>query len=278
MSKPTRPERTKFWREPGLNNLELLHADYITHVFTPHTHEGFAIGVIETGAETFEYRHDVHIAPAGSIVLINPGEPHTGQALTTNGWAYRMLYPDAELMQRVATQWAGRPREIPFFPHPVIRDDALARQMLKLHTVLEKSTVALEREASFWAIFGLLIARHADDRSTLRPQRDDVRSVRDAQEFLNAHYSEDVSLNQLAEAVQISPFHLIRTFRRIVGLTPHAYLTQVRVQRAKRLLLTPRPITQIALDTGFTDQSHLTRRFKQIVGVTPGQYRFRPEQ
>jgi AraC-like DNA-binding protein len=278
MPKSTRPERTKFWREPGLNNLELLHADYVTHAFLPHTHEGFAIGVIETGAETFDYRQEHHIAPAGSIVLINPGEPHTGQGLTANGWAYRMLYPDAELMQRVASQWAGCPRDVPFFPQPVIYDDALAAQILKLHTVLEKSSVTLERESSFWETFGLLIARHADDRSILRPQPDDVRSVREAQDYLNTHFSEDLSLNQLAQAVQTSPFHLLRTFRRIVGLTPHAYLIQVRVQQAKRLLLTPSSITQIAFDTGFTDQSHLTRRFKQIVGVTPGQYRYRPEQ
>jgi AraC-like DNA-binding protein len=276
MSKST--ERTKFWREPGLNNLELLHASYVTHAFVPHVHEGFAIGVIETGAETFDYRHDRHVAPAGSIVLINPGEPHTGQGLTANGWAYRMLYPEAALLQQVASQWAGHTRDVPFFPQPVIYDDELARRILNLHITLEGSPVKLERESSFWEIFGLLIARHADDCSSLRPVRDDVKSVVKAQDYLNAHFGEDVSLNQLALNVEASPFHLLRTFRRIVGLTPHAYLTQIRVQRAKRLLLSDMSITQVALDTGFSDQSHFTRRFKQIVGVTPGQYRFTPEQ
>jgi AraC-like DNA-binding protein len=189
-----------------------------------------------------------------------------------------MLYPEVGLMQQVASQWAARPRDVPFFPQPVIRDDALARRILNLHTLLENSPVTLEREATFWETFGLLISRHADDQSSLRPIPADVRSVRESQEYLNAHFGEDVSLTQLAQAVQSSPFHLLRTFRRIVGLTPHAYLTQVRVQQAKRLLLANHTITQVALDTGFTDQSHFTRRFKQIVGVTPGQYRWQAEQ
>lgn len=271
-------EQTKFWREPGLSNLELLHANFITHVFPPHTHEGFAIGVIETGAETFDYRHGQHVAPAGSIVLINPGEPHTGQGLTAKGWAYRMLYPEAGLMQQVASQWAARPRDVPFFPHPVVEDAVVAQRLLHLHKLLEHSPVALEREATFWDTFGLLVARYADDESALRPVKDDVGSVRLAQEYLNAHFGDDISLNQLARAVQCSPFHLLRTFRRTVGLTPHAYLIQIRVQRAKHLLLTNHSITQVALETGFTDQSHFTRRFKQILGITPGQYRYQAEQ
>ena len=64
-------EKVKFWLAQDLNNLELLRAKYITHTFSRHTHYGYAIGVIERGAETFYYRGDIHTAPAGSIVVIN---------------------------------------------------------------------------------------------------------------------------------------------------------------------------------------------------------------
>ena len=268
-------ETTKFWRDPTLSNLELLRATYVTHAFVPHTHEGFAIGVVESGAEAFDYRGAYHTAPAGHIVVINPGEPHTGHAATRAGWVYRMLYPDASLLQQAASQMVGRPQHIPFFAQPVIRDDELARSLLSLHAVLEESPSALERESRFLRTFAQLIARHADARPALNPLPRDRHNITMARDYFEAHYAEDVSLGTLAQLTGLSPFYFLRTFRSATGLTPHAYVTQVRVAQAKRLLLTGLPLTQVALDTGFGDQSHFTRRFKQIVGVAPGQYRRR---
>ena len=76
----------------------------------------------------------------------------------------------------------------------------------------------------------------------------------------------------LAAAAGLSPYYFIRVFRQAVGLTPHAYLVQLRVETAKRLLDRGQPVVEAALAAGFADQSHLTRHFKRIVGVTPGQY------
>src|SRR5690349_12656322 len=108
-------ERVKFWHDAALSNLELLHASYVTHAFAPHIHEGYAIGVIEKGAEQFAYRRSHHVAPVGSIVFINPGEMHTGSAAAEGGWTYRMLYPATELLQRAVSDLTGRQRDMPFF-------------------------------------------------------------------------------------------------------------------------------------------------------------------
>jgi AraC-like DNA-binding protein len=81
-----------------------------------------------------------------------------------------------------------------------------------------------------------------------------------------------IGVEDLTEIAQLSRFHLMRTFRRDVGLSPHAYLTQIRVEAAKKLLSEGASIVDVASDIGFTDQSHFTRHFKRITGVTPGQY------
>jgi AraC-like DNA-binding protein len=70
----------------------------------------------------------------------------------------------------------------------------------------------------------------------------------------------------------LSPFHLNRVFSKEFGLPPHAFLTQVRVARAKALLKQGTSITQTALEVGFSDQSHFTRHFRRLVSVTPGHY------
>lgn len=117
-------EQVKYWLAQGLGGtIELLHATSIHHTFTKHFHEGFAIGVIENGVEAFSYRRTTRIAPAGSIVILNPGEVHTGQAGIEKGWRYRMLYPEATLLQRAPSEIAERQTDIPFFSQPVTQSE-----------------------------------------------------------------------------------------------------------------------------------------------------------
>ncbi|MGL5908763.1 MAG: helix-turn-helix transcriptional regulator, partial [Phycicoccus sp.] len=71
----------------------------------------------------------------------------------------------------------------------------------------------------------------------------------------------------------LHPRSVLRAFRRHTGTTPHRYLTGLRVQRAKDLLIGDQPIAQVAVSAGFSDQAHLTRVFKQHVHVTPRRFR-----
>lgn len=268
-------EKVKFWQVQDLGQIDLLRATYITHVFPKHIHNGYAIGVIESGAETFYYRGKTHVAPAGSIVVINPGEVHTGEAVTQNGWTYRMLYPEAALLKQAAQELPGRRREFPDFPKPVVHDDDLAGVIRHLHLVLETSASRLERETHLVSAFAQLVARHADGQTRLPSSAAAHRGILVAEDYLKANFADTIRLEQLAQEAGLSPYHFTRLFSRVIGLPPHTYLTQIRVERAKHLLSQGWPIAQVAAATGFTDQSHLTKRFKRIVGVTPGQYQSR---
>lgn len=265
-------ERAKFWLDRELGDLELLRATYVTHSFSRHAHEGFAIGVIEAGAESFYYRGTNHTAPAGSIVVINPGEVHTGHAAEGGSWTYRMLYPDAGLLRRAASEVAGGDASIPFFGEPVIRDRDLFLLLGELHRSLELPRSRLERESRLLWGLARLITRHAESRPSPRSVGGERRAVRLARDLLEEHYAESVSLESLSEVAGLSPFHLLRVFRDEVGMPPHTYQTQVRVRNAKSLLLADVPAAQTALESGFSDQSHLSRHFKRLVGVPPGQY------
>ena len=266
-------EWTKFWRDPALGGLDRLHARYITHAFGRHAHDTFAIEVLERGAHTFRYRGADHAPVAGDLVLLNPGEVHTGRPASPLGYGYRMLYPSVEQVRMAAEEISGCSRNDPYFPRPVVRDDRLAAAMRHLHIALAEPAPRLERESRLLTVLVAVVRRHAAERPPARATGMEPRAVTWAREFLEANAAEEVSLAQLAEVAGLSPFHLARVFREAVGLPPHAYLDQVRVERAKRLLAAGLPIARAAADVGFADQSHLTRRFKRLVGVTPGQYR-----
>jgi AraC-like DNA-binding protein len=85
-----------------------------------------------------------------------------------------------------------------------------------------------------------------------------------------------VSINELARDVAMSPYHFLRTFRCVVGMTPHQFILRTRLQRAAvQLRRSSQPVLDVALDAGFGDLSTFNRRFHRTIGMTPGAYRRR---
>src|SRR3954464_11226487 len=101
-------ESAPLWSVPQFNNLRLMRATFITYAFSRHVHDYFAIGVIESGVQTFSYRNERHITQPHGLFILNPDEPHDGGAATKAGFTYRVLYPEADVMQQVAAEIRGR--------------------------------------------------------------------------------------------------------------------------------------------------------------------------
>jgi transcriptional regulator GlxA family with amidase domain len=101
------------------------------------------------------------------------------------------------------------------------------------------------------------------------------RTLRRVREFIDAHLDKKISIQALADIAGFSLYHFARAFKQSEGLAPHEYLVQCRVRRAQELLAgTNLPLSEIALATGFSDQSHCGRRFREQVGITPSSYRW----
>ncbi|MEH2187068.1 MAG: AraC family transcriptional regulator [Nostoc sp.] len=91
-------------------------------------------------------------------------------------------------------------------------------------------------------------------------------------EYIHEHLHQDLKLADLSAIAQLSPYHFLRLFKQRMGITPHQYILQRRIEKVKHLLKHSNlSIAEIAMQTGFCDQSHLTRCFKHIVGITPKQ-------
>ncbi|WP_449241861.1 AraC family ligand binding domain-containing protein [Desulfovibrio sp.] len=264
-------ERSIAWRVPGLDGLELMRASFRTQTFPRHFHEGYALGVIESGALAFRYQGADLVAAPGEVNLVVPGLAHDGRAATERGWAYRMLYLDPALPGAVAAE-LGRPG-LPHFHAGVLRDPALARDLLALHRLLESGADRLAAQSGLLALLAAWITRHADDGGTPPRAGAEPRAVALAREFLAARCAGDPDLAETARVAGLSPFHFLRVFRKATGLTPHAFLVQCRVRRAQELLRGGLDPASVAAETGFADQSHLTRQFKRLTGVTPAAYR-----
>ena len=256
-------DAAEFKRPAHRPGVELYRAHIVRHAFEPHTHDAFGLGAIDSGVERFRYRGVDHLAPADTLVLMNPDELHTGRAETSSGWRYRMLYLDADALEQLTGERGW------WFADALDHDAARARRVSRLLRQLWHAHEPL-------AFDGLLLDLIDELRPSARvaqPARSEgLLRFAPVIEHLRAHLAQRVTLDELAAVAGLSPFHFLRQFKRAHHATPQQMLMALRLFEAKRLLAAAEAPAQVAAAVGLTDQAHLTRAFANRYGVTPARY------
>lgn len=268
---PSGRNRTRFWRSEYLPGVLFLDGTFLDMNFSRHSHETYAFGVIESGALAFRYRGEDVIAAEGMLGMVVPGEVHDGHPALGRGWRYLMAYADPGAVRTITGGLWGKDRGLPFIGRGALESRDLAVLFRKLYGGLQAGTMDRLTASSLWTAFiSELFGRFGEyPAAGPRASRDSVRSVCS---FLRENMTRNISLDELAALSSLSPWHFLRTFRDETGLPPHAYLTQIRIREAERLLRAGYSPSLAAAETGFADQSHLTRWFRRIVGTTPAAF------
>jgi AraC-like DNA-binding protein len=250
------------WRPavPGVS--EVLHAHFPDHSYPLHTHDTWTLLVVDTGAVTYDLERQEHAALRTRVTLLPPDVPHDGRAATAEGFRKRVVYLEADTLD---VRRIGRAVD-----HPGWDDPALRHGVHLLHEAMLHPGDELEAESRL-ALVTDRLARHLA-RLAEPPDQPDPALAKNLQQLLDTHVVDGISLSQAADLLQAHPTHLVRSFRRELGIPPHRYLTGRRLDRARRLLLTGHRAADVAVEVGFHDQAHLTRHFKRLLGVTPGAF------
>ena len=267
--------------------VELMRTSFQTQAFPKHTHEYYTLGVVLRGVGTVWHRGAVNLAHRGDVVVIAPGEVHTGgvgRGFKTT-LSYLATHVPPELFASPAIGLDTRRESAPDFATTIIHDRTIAAALRKLDAFITPSQMSGTHDLAAGArpclhaaddiLLGaieLLVHRHADVAA--RAVTTEPHVVRIAREIIEDCYMDTArtTLHALAMQVGVSPFHLVRAFTRAVGLAPHQYLVQTRVRRACDLLAREVGPSFVAAMTGFVDQSHLTTQFKRYIGTTPALY------
>ncbi|MEV4046137.1 AraC family transcriptional regulator [Streptomyces sp. NPDC049744] len=249
--------------------LDLLTARFDRHVYAPHAHDEYTVGVTVGGLEVIAYRGGhIHSGP-GSLVVLEPGEVHTGGPAAPDGYSYRALYATPSLL----ADGTRTTTALPHFREPVLDDPELAAALRAAHTDLARCPDPLEAESRLPWLLTALVRRH----STARAADDTVpgadRVARLVRDRLAGELLAPPSLAALATDLGLSRYQLLRAFRTATGMPPYAWLAQHRVARARGLLDAGLRPAEVAALVGFADQAHLTRWFRRVLGVTPAAYR-----
>ncbi|WP_108522086.1 AraC family transcriptional regulator [Bradyrhizobium algeriense] len=261
---------TRFWSGRDSPGLSLMHADFQTQQFAPHRHEELVIAITEIGGSVIQSRGVVDNADTSALLVFNPSEPHAGWMGASCHWRYRSLYLEQSALDDLSHA-LGTDR-IPYFTRNWIADPELASNLHALHRALDGEHDPLLQRELMVTSFGALFRRHGSGGLRVEPvPRDRVRVER-AIEYIRARLAMPISLADLSDTLDLTQFQVIRLFKRTIGMTPHAYVLQLRLDAARRYLATGSPIGDAAVAAGFYDQSSLTHHFKRSYGLTPLQF------
>ena len=264
---------SRYWHAPGLPGMDMLHADFTTHEYAPHVHHSFVIAVTEVGGAEFKSRGRTGSAHQQALLVFNPAEPHSGRMAGSPRWRYRSFYlADPGIRHLMTTLGMDQAR---YFDSNVYCDDELIASFLELHRAFDEDggqCDPMRQQELFVHTFGTLFQRHAQQGHRVLPVPADTSVLAPVLELVRDTFSERLTLEAMAAAADLTPFQLIGAFNRAIGLTPHMYLTQLRLRAAISHLTAGRPLIEAAVASGFYDQSALTRHFKRTFGMTPLQY------
>lgn len=237
-----------------------------SRAFPRHSHDQLGIGVISRGAQrSWSVLGQLDAGP-GDVIIVNPGEIHDGVPLDgTRHW--QMVYLDPELLWTELQTDGYRADSV---LRPQIQDKPLSRQLLRMFWAMHQA----DSDSSALEEALLLSMMHISHHHLLteRYQPRMTPSIKLAKQYMDETPTQPISLSELADLSQLSRFQLLRGFARELGITPHAYLLQLRVRQARRYLAKKHTIVDAAMLSGFADQSHLTRAFVRQLGVTPARY------
>jgi AraC-like DNA-binding protein len=265
-------ESLAVWRSRAVPGVVFHCGTRISHPFPPHWHDELHLCAYTAGAGYLAIRGKSYLVGRGDLIITPPGEVHENWVESGATVSFYSAYVDAYLLRNVLRDINCDWIHGSGFPNMFQRSPRLLNKFLRMYRSIQAGNTSLECDEIWRDFLTLLILNGRTGTTSLPRVLYDHTAVQRAREYIAEHFTESISLAQLSRVTAFSPFHLQRIFFRQTGLPPHAYQTQLRINRAKELLREQQSLCEVAIQTGFADQSHFTRQFRRLVGVTPGRY------
>lgn len=263
---------------PHLEGVKTHAANFISERITPrHVHHDYVFGLMVSGEMEIDCGHcnQTHILQPNDLLLTEPQEVYSSRSLGFSPWRYLSIGVSKEkLVLFLESLAVGKQIRLPHFTRGTIKNDAFRESFLKLYASLNNESTVLEQESRLLDWVASLIENYADEPNYFLNRRvyQESHAVRRVREFIRENVADNIKLQTLSEISGLSPFHLNRTFSAQIGLPPHEFQNQLRVEKATELMERNKPLVEIATEIGFSDQSHFNRFFKRYKGVTPKQF------
>lgn len=250
--------------------MEAYHFQGIMQKFPNHFHEYYVIGFIENGQRHLTCKNMEYTIAPGDLLLFNPRDSHTCEQIDGKTLDYRCINVQPEIMRKAVLEITGE-NYLPYFTSQVVFHSELVTQLKELHLMIMQEEKDFRKEEILFFLLEQLIEEYTE-QDKLLPKSEQSIETETICEFLEKNYMKNITLNDLSRLTGLSKYYLLRSFTKEKGISPYCYLETIRIDKAKKLLEQGVLPIDVALLSGFTDQSHFSNFFKKFIGLTPKQY------
>lgn len=259
---------TKVFVDENLPFLELRYSNSNAH-YKKHFHDTFSIGVNKEGLSIYENTKKSFTLDKNMLSIINPKEVHSCNSCSDILNIYYMLYLDTSWCQNIQKLINPNVNEFVNIPSSLLEDENFYMDFLDLCEYLFSNNSILDKENELIKFFINFFSLYLENIKEKIVDEKFFKIV----DFLNINFCENISLDDLSKQFNLNTFYIIRLFKSQMNLTPHSYLLNVRINKAKEYLKNGLSLSQTAQECGFFDQSHFHRNFLKIVAITPNEYK-----
>jgi AraC family transcriptional regulator len=246
--------------------------------FQPHSHSAFTLTAVLGGRMAATIGEETFELSAGEAALTNVGQNHAARGSEVEFVSIGV--GPVLVNELVAEIGLTRTTADIGFRASVVTDQTITRMACAIATEVSADQLghdemldALVRQLVIHLLRSHLTVRMSGQIELSRAGPVD-RRLRRAIEFMHDNFGRELALEDIASAAYLSEYHFARLFKQITRVTPHAYLANLRLERARKLLAeTALPISEIAAMVGYQSQSHFSKMFKSVAGITPRAYR-----
>ena len=235
-----------------------------------HMHNEYQLSILESGKGKLWWRRKGVVVRPATIVVVPPREIH-GLASQT-GCRVASLYFSQETFERCREELSPSCRTPRALSGSTIRSTTLKQAISDCVATICNNDAQLALESLFAEVMRFLLGFESSNACRVEEPPRYSEKVEDCRDYLVAHYAEAISLGELARHFGLTPFQLIRAFKKRFGVPPHAFQIQLRLAAARDDLKKGLSICDAALRNGFYDQSHLHRHFRTAFSLTPASY------
>lgn len=253
-------------------NIEAYNFKGIKQKFPNHFHEYYVICFIESGRRHLYCKNKEYTIKEGDLILFNPHDNHTCEQIDGRTLDYRCINIQPDVMRKAVLEITGKDY-LPRFIEPVVFNSDIVFSLQELYLMIVHEEKDFKKEEIFLFIIEQLITEYAYTYTVTETITQEANTeIKTVCDFLEKNYINNITLNKLSILTGLNKYYLIRSFTKQKGISPYSYLESIRIGKAKKMLEHGIAPIDVALQTGFTDQSHFTKFFKKLIGLTPKQY------
>lgn len=274
------PQTFEFWQDRRMPYVETRRSCFGRTCYKSHSHPTFSIGAIDEGNSVFQSSFGTAQKISASTLVIVPAHfEHSCNPMPNQAWSYQMLHLDLAWLNQLYSEFQeqGLDLHIPQHKPLIIKDESLYEAFTEMNeTLFDAQKLIFEKEQSLLHCLIHLLLPHFILEEIQKPQY----LYKDFLNLIDVISSSEgfISLEELAQRVGLSRYAIIRLFKANVGLTPHAFQINLKINQAREQLKQGVPLAELAVNLGFSDQSHFHKAFKAHTGVTPRQFQLAAAQ